>query len=60
MNPLPGSSHRILTTTRALVLTFFDQIVEQGRVTDFPEDVPVNEVFVNVFPLGDNPPIPTA
>jgi hypothetical protein len=55
MNPLTGNSHRIMETTRAIVLTFFDQILDQGRVAAVPEDVPVSEVYVNVFPLGDKP-----
>lgn len=58
INPLTGDSHRIMATTRTMVLSFFDQIVDQGRVTAFPNDVPDTEIYVNIFPLGDNPPLP--
>ena len=60
MNPLTGKSQRIMETTRAMVLSFFDQALDRGRVTTFPKDLPLSEIYVNVFPIGVNPPLPAS
>ena len=58
VNPFSSSARSVVVTTRALVSAFFDQWLKEPRPRPFSGlDVP-SDVYINVYPLGDNRPIP--
>lgn len=57
-NPFSNTARSVMVTTRALVGAFFDQWLKEPRSRPFSGlDVP-SDVYINVYPLGDNRPIP--
>jgi predicted dienelactone hydrolase len=58
VNPFSNTARSVMVTTRALVSAFFDQWLKEPRSRPFSGlDVP-SDVYINVYPLGDNRPIP--
>jgi predicted dienelactone hydrolase len=58
VNPFSNTARSVMVTTRALVSAFFDQWLKEPRTRPFSGlDVP-SDVYINVYPLGANRPIP--
>ena len=57
-NPFGGSARSVAVTTRSAVSAFFDHWLRGTAGDSFRDlDAPSN-LYVNVYPLGDRPPIP--
>jgi predicted dienelactone hydrolase len=58
LNPFSNTARSVMVTSRALVSAFFDHWLKEPRSRPFDGlDVP-SDVYINVYPLGDRPPIP--
>ena len=58
VNPFSNTARNVMVTTRALVSAFFDQWLKEPRSRPFSGLGVPSDVYVNVYPLGDNRPIP--
>jgi dienelactone hydrolase len=57
---LPRSARQVVGATRGLVAAFFDHTLRGRPVTVLGDIDSGTDVFVNVYPLGQKPPIPLA
>ena len=58
INPFSNNARSVVVTSRALVSAFFDQWMREPRSRRFSGlDVP-SDVYINVYPLDGNRPIP--
>ena len=58
INPLPGTAHAVADTTAGAALAFFDRWLRDAPADPFDHLPAATDVYVNVYPLGDRPPIP--
>jgi predicted dienelactone hydrolase len=58
VNPFSNTARSVMVTTRALVSAFFDQWLKEPRSRPFAGLEVPSDVYINVYPLGDRPPIP--
>ena len=59
LDPLAGNARSVAMTSRSLVGTFLDHWLVQPRSRPFSGLDLRSDVYINVYPLDDNPPIPT-
>ena len=59
LDPFAGNARSVAGTTRSLVGAFFDHWLVQPRPRPFSGLHVGSDVYINLYPLDDNPPIPT-
>lgn len=57
--PTPRSAEQVVRATRDLVAAFFDLTLRGRPVTVLGDIDPSTDLFVNVYPLGRKPPLPS-
>jgi predicted dienelactone hydrolase len=60
INPMTTSAQRVMTSLRSVTLAFFDQWLKESRDRPFDGLVAPADIYINVYPLGDQEPIPAA
>jgi dienelactone hydrolase len=58
INPLPGRADAVGDTSAGAALAFFDRWLRDDPSDPFDHLPAATDVYVNVYPLGDRPPIP--
>jgi len=60
INPMTTSAQRVMTSIRSVTVAFFDQWLKESRDRPFDGLVAPADIYINVYPLGDQDPIPAS
>lgn len=58
INPTTTAAQRVMTSVRSVTLAFFDHWLMEQRERPYDGLVAPADLYINVYPLGDQPPIP--